>query len=1074
MFDVTSCRTLQGANSSTWHRPALDGSLTLPELYAWHAEHSPEHPLFVHADDEKKLHHIYYPEAFRAIRKAAQFSRGQYTRVEDEYNRHQTSQDQHVIGILANTDSITFFTFMVGVMYLGLTPFPLSTRNSSAAVVHLVRSTGVRLLFVSSDPAMQRLSHQAQETLRAEGHHLELVPMPQFGDLYNESNEGQDVQMGKLSIDNTILILHSSGSTAFPKPITLKGHNFLQWGTAAYYGELDICGLVIGSQSPPMFHAMGAANLMWPVCVGVVVAFFKPCSPPVIPTPEVLLDSVIATNCGLVYCVPSFVEAWARDPANLPVLKSQKAIAYGGAPLEKATGDMLRAEGVKLLPFYGLTETGGVSMFVPDLSQHEDWDYFPFSSHVEIALEPHEREGIFELFIFESENYCPNVLNATVRGRRAYATNDLLQRHPTRPDLWRIFGRADDQIMLSTGEKTNPGPLEAILLKDPHIAAAIIFGRGRFQNGVLIQPREHVDPQDEKQLAEFRNKIWPTVEKMNEYAPQHSRIFKEMIVVTSPSKPLEFTAKGTPRRQICLNAYESEIDAAYAAVENSSQTDLAPPPEWTQDTAIAFVRAVVEKVLAMSLAADDDLFQNGCDSLQATYIRNAILKALRVSTNIPTHKVPLNFVYSNPTICALSDFVWSLFTEQQPGNAEAQLEAKAAAMRAMVEKYSKDFGHLVKPAQNGFHTDDGETFLVTGTTGRLGCHLLSQLLQDPKVIRIFALNRGAPGSEAVLAQRQQDAFTLWGLDASLLASSKLTLFAGDYPKPLLGLSEDAYHEIQNSVTTIIHNAWRVDFNLALTSFEPLVAGMRNLIDLSLGSPKPQGPRITFISSISSLFGYKSSEPAAEEHISDPRMSVGMGYGESKYVAEQLLAHAAQETGLRTTVVRVGQISGDTRVGGWNPKEWVAAIVAVSQIVGCIPSRDEELTWLPVDTAASALIEFSHSDEPVLHLIHPRPVSWNAIFTPIAERLRLELVSYSEWLNRLRIADDAQADESVGQKSSALALREFFESGVSEADMRLDTTKAVRASKTLQEIRPLGKEDAMKWLNFWAKVDHIKL
>lgn len=35
-----------------------------------------------------------------------------------------------------------------------------------------------------------------------------------------------------------------------------------------------------------------------------------------------------------------------------------------------------------------------------------------------------------------------------------------------------------------------------------------MFGRGRFQNGVLIQPKEQFDPNDEAKLEEFRNKIW--------------------------------------------------------------------------------------------------------------------------------------------------------------------------------------------------------------------------------------------------------------------------------------------------------------------------------------------------------------------------------------------------------------------------------------------------------------------------------------------------------------------------------------------------------------------------------------
>lgn len=52
--------------------------------------------------------------------------------------------------------------------------------------------------------------------------------------------------------------------------------------------------------------------------------------------------------------------------------------------------------------------------------------------------------------------------------------------------------------------------VESILVQDPHVASAVIFGRGQFQNGVLIDPKPEFafDPSDEAKLAEFRNKIW--------------------------------------------------------------------------------------------------------------------------------------------------------------------------------------------------------------------------------------------------------------------------------------------------------------------------------------------------------------------------------------------------------------------------------------------------------------------------------------------------------------------------------------------------------------------------------------
>jgi nucleoside-diphosphate-sugar epimerase len=87
---------------------------------------------------------------------------------------------------------------------------------------------------------------------------------------------------------------------------------------------------------------------------------------------------------------------------------------------------------------------------------------------------------------------------------------------------------------------------------------------------------------------------------------------------------------------------------------------------------------------------------------------------------------------------------------------------------------------------------------------------------------------------------------------------------------------------------IIHNAWRVDFNLALSSFEPNIRGTRMLLDLALASPHAASLRFIFVSSIASAFGCDSSQgPVPEELLGDPSMAIGSGYGESKHVAEQV-------------------------------------------------------------------------------------------------------------------------------------------------------------------------------------------
>ncbi|KAL1943361.1 hypothetical protein VTO73DRAFT_4436 [Trametes versicolor] len=1090
-FYNAKVQTVQGANSKTFKRIELDTTLTIPELFEFHAKHSPEHPVFVYADENNQEHVLYYPEVYRGIRKAATLSAGYYERMADYYAQAQQGKDATeppVIGILATADTISFYTLKVGLMYLGLTPFPISTRNSAIGVAHLVSKTGVRQMFVSADPAMQRLAHETIELLAKDGLALDLLPMPTFEDMYGPGGDDAFVPMGEVSPDQTAIILHSSGSTAFPKPIKFLDKNFRKWGTFVFYGDFDFCGVRVATQPNPMFHVMGSLTMVWSLYVGVVWTVFEPKTPPIMPTPEVILDSVVATRTEVEYIVPAIIETWAKDPANMERMKTLRAVIYAAAPMNKQIGDRMTAEGIALIPFYGSTEIGAAVRLIPnpDTMDKSEWEYFQISPHIDIRLLPQEGQpDIFEPVAFDSPTFTPNVFNSVIDGRPAFSSNDLLQRHPTKHHLFRVFGRKDDQLMLSTGEKTNPAPLEAILVQDPHVHACLMFGRGRFQNGVLIQPKEQFDPNDEAKLEEFRNKIWPTVEELNSYAPSHSRLFKETIMVTSPDKPLEYTAKGTPRRQVCIAAYAEEIDALYKRIEESSQV-LAPPRDWSPASTHAYIKAVVRKVMKNDdIQDDDDLFQNGCDSLQATWIRNTLIHALRAVATVSTHDIPSNFVYAHPSIRALSTFLSGLISgETALAGADAERAAAIARMRALLDKYSAGLErHFPEKLANGHangHANGApagaETVIVTGTTGRLGAHLLAQLLERANVAKVYALNRESSGSVQALEARQKAAFEQWGLDGALLTSGRVTLHVVDLAKTNFGLSGEVYEEMRSSVTQIIHNAWRVDFQVSLQSFEPLLAGARNLLDLALHSPLPGGPRVLFVSSISSLRNYSGSKPAEETHETEPDLAAGSGYSESKWVTEHLFSLATEKTGLQTTSVRVGQVSGDQRLGGWNTTEWVAALVRASQRLGCIPVKEEEVTWVAVDVVASALQDMVDSGERSLHLVSPKPVQWNTIFVPIAERLGLPTVPYAEWTAKLEHSATvaAQAGPGVGQHDAAHNLLGFFKSeGMGGAAVPLSTEKAVRASKSLANARPIGAEDAVKYVEYWAKVGHIK-
>ena len=55
-----------------------------------------------------------------------------------------------------------------------------------------------------------------------------------------------------------------------------------------------------------------------------------------------------------------------------------------------------------------------------------------------------------------------------------------------------------------------------------------------------------------------------------------------MIIVTNPAKPFTYTVKNTPRRKPNVDAYAAEIEALYDAVEETAQSDIRPPVDWTE------------------------------------------------------------------------------------------------------------------------------------------------------------------------------------------------------------------------------------------------------------------------------------------------------------------------------------------------------------------------------------------------------------------------------------------------------------------------------------------------------------
>jgi acyl-CoA synthetase (AMP-forming)/AMP-acid ligase II len=228
MDAFTQLPTCQGSTSATFNHPSLDGQ-TVPAVYAHHAKASPSHPLFVFAEDSGNVRTICYPEAHGAIRRAAAtLSSHISAQCAARYEEIRSRGEPPVVGVLSvagtvscssdfillthpRTDTISTWTTMLGAMHLGLTVFPISSRNSVAGVAHLASKTGILQLYVSPDSATQRLAQQAAEKLAGDGVNLEILPLPLFAELYDKNNKMWSANPESMSEDDPVLILHTSG-----------------------------------------------------------------------------------------------------------------------------------------------------------------------------------------------------------------------------------------------------------------------------------------------------------------------------------------------------------------------------------------------------------------------------------------------------------------------------------------------------------------------------------------------------------------------------------------------------------------------------------------------------------------------------------------------------------------------------------------------------------------------------------------------------------------------------------------------------------------------------------------------
>lgn len=200
--------------------------------------------------------------------------------------------------------------------------------------------------------------------------------------------------------------------------------------------------------------------------------------------------------------------------------------------------------------------------------------------------------------------------------------------------------------------------------------------------------------------------------------------------------------------------------------------------------------------------------------------------------------------------------------------------------------------------------------------------------------------------------------------------------------------------------------------MQLPSFESNIAGVNHLIALCVSSGGIAS--MNFCSSVSTCS--RADGPSVPESLPALHWAQGMGYAQSKSVSEHICASAARQ-GVKARVLRVGQIIGDTQHGVWNAQEAVPMMMQTAMTIGALPRLQDSVSWLPVDTVATAFIDVSLSNTSNIftNITHPKTFSFTGVLLPAlrASGLDFEEVEPKEWIQRLRASNaDPKANPPI--------------------------------------------------------------
>ena len=487
-------------------------------------------------------------------------------------------------------------------------------------------------------------------------------------------------------------------------------------------------------------------------------------------------------------------------------------------------------------------------------------------------------------------------------------------------------------------------------------------------------------PSDEKQRQEFTRvklhlqEILPAYMVPDIFLALRSMPFVAAMKVDRKTLVDQASALGTE----ILDRYRLDDKLEFVAAESNTEKSLSQIWSETLD------------IPAEAISIDDNFYRLGGDSIRIISLARIIHREYGVSLGFSQ----LNS--KSTTIRSQARFISS------PSGLEGQIDHGDDRQLNLHAELMRGF-HAVEHSTITMLADkplvslpqSGAKIFLTGATGFLGTQILHHLLSMSEVSTVITLVRGDSISHATERVKDTACIAGWWSDNVL---PKLQVWTGDLSQTRMGLSPKQWSTLGNQVDAIIHKGAATNWNADYESM--YAANISSALDLlKAASSSPASPQLVYIS------GGAKTDINGDRTVVAAELATENGYVQSKFVAESLIHHVAQQIGTnqnRVSVIKPGLIIGTVAEGAANVDDYLWRLVTTASAIRSHPIEPAS-HFLAVagadDVASTILAQLRLSPESVDPFIEMEqgmyvPDFWQAVWTELD--IDSEPLPWSEW------------------------------------------------------------------------------